>query len=195
MCSRISTKLRKQHAACVSSVISVVQRKGELGGDDRLRALRIPLLPQPSKPRWRPRRQNKFTANDHKSRSSRTPGSKSDVDSANFDAGEESRYRWRLSGLVSATTSSGGSAYAAKSMRPQQPRGVPSPHRCMSENMLRSASAAPYASLHSPLNFLATREQSVSILLPASTSKEIFSQVPVPSILNFCSSIMTRREP
>ena len=55
----------------------------------------------------------------------RTPGSKSDVDSANFDAVEETRDRWRLSVLVSATRSSGGSPYAAKSTRPQQPRGVP----------------------------------------------------------------------
>ena len=54
-------------------------------------------------PRWKPRRQNKFIVNDHRSLSSRTPASKSDVDSANFGAGEEARYRWRLSGLVSAT--------------------------------------------------------------------------------------------
>ena len=42
-----------------------------------------------SKPRWRPKRQKQFTANDRRSRSSRTPGSKSDVDSGNFDAGDK----------------------------------------------------------------------------------------------------------
>ena len=40
--------------------------------------------------------------------------------------------------------------------------------------MLSIASAAPYAPLHAPLNVLATREQSVSILLPASNSRRIF---------------------
>ena len=52
MCARISTRHRKQHAAGVSSVISVVRRKDELGGDDLLHAPRIPLLPQPARPGW-----------------------------------------------------------------------------------------------------------------------------------------------
>jgi hypothetical protein len=38
------------------------------------------------------------------------------VDFANFDAGEETSYPWRLSGPVSVTTLFGGSAYVAKLM-------------------------------------------------------------------------------
>ena len=57
-----------------------------------------------------------FTANDHRSLSSRTPGSKSDVDFGNFDAGDKKRHPWKLLGLASVTTSSGGSAYGANSM-------------------------------------------------------------------------------
>jgi hypothetical protein len=44
------------------------------------------------------------------------PGSKSDVDSVNFDAEDKRRHRWKLLGLALVTTSSGGSAYAANSM-------------------------------------------------------------------------------
>jgi hypothetical protein len=54
-----------------------------------------------------------------RSQSSRTPGSKSDVDSGNFDAGDKRRRRWKLLGLALVTTSSAGSAYDASSI-PQQ---------------------------------------------------------------------------
>ena len=63
------------------------RRRGPNGYAPSLAAwiLRRPLL---SKPRWKPKRQKQFIANDRRSRSSRTPGSKNDVDSGNFDAGE-----------------------------------------------------------------------------------------------------------
>ena len=110
------TEPQKQHAVPVPCVISAAPRRRDLIGCGPSPAAWI--LPQRrlSKPRWRPKRQKQSTANDRRLLNFRTPGSKSDVDSGNFDAGDKRRRRWKLPGLALVTTSSAGSAYDASSM-------------------------------------------------------------------------------
>jgi hypothetical protein len=110
------TERPKQHAVAVHCVISVVPRTRDPNGRAPLLAARILLRRLLSKPRWRLKRQKQSTANDRRSLSSRMPGSKSDVDFGNFDAGDNKRRRWKLPGLALVTTSSAGSAYDASSM-------------------------------------------------------------------------------
>lgn len=110
------TEHPKQHAVAVHCVISVVPRTRDPNGCAPLLAARILLRRLLSKLRWRPKRQKQSTANDRRSLSSRTPGSKSDVNSGNFDAGDEKRRQWKLPGLALVTTSSAGSAYDASSI-------------------------------------------------------------------------------
>src|SRR5580704_13458529 len=112
------TEHPKQHAVAVHCVISVVPRRRYPNGCAPSLAARIRLRRLLSKPRWRPKRQKQSTAKGRRSLSSRTPGSKSDVDSGNFDAGDKRRRRWKLSGLALVTTSSAGSAYDASSTPP-----------------------------------------------------------------------------
>jgi hypothetical protein len=122
-CSRVCTKRRQRLVARANTEISVLPRNRDRSGGGSSRASSSLPRRRPSRLRWKPKRQSKFTANDRRSLSSRMPGSKSDVDSDNFDAGDKRRHRWRLPGLASVTTSSGGSAYGAGSM-PQPPREV-----------------------------------------------------------------------
>src|SRR5208282_3003965 len=115
-CARMYTEHPRQLAATAHTAINALLRKPHLTGGgpslaSKSRPRRLPL-----KPRWRPKKQSKFTVSDQRSLSSRTPGSKSDVDFGNFDAADKKRHRWKLLGPASVTTSSGGSAYAANSM-------------------------------------------------------------------------------
>src|SRR5450631_2710807 len=116
VCACKSTEPRKQHAVAVHCVINAALRRRAPNGEGPSLAAKILRQPGLSKPRWRPKRQKQSTANDRRSLSSRTPGSKSDVDFGNFDAEDKKRHPWKLLGLASVTTSSGGSAYAANSM-------------------------------------------------------------------------------
>ncbi len=106
-------------------------------------------VPEMHRPRNVPKRQKQSTAKGRRSRSSRTPGSKNDVHSGNFDAGDKRRRRWKLPGLALVTTSSAGSAYDASST-PQPSlllKGTqPSPLRAASsrEQAGRSSVSRPY---------------------------------------------------
>src|SRR5271168_3080787 len=116
VCACKSTERRKQHAAAVHCVINAAPRRRAPNGEGPSLAARILLQPRLSRQKWRPKRQKQSTANDRRSLSSRTPGSKSDVDSGNFDAGDKTTRRWKLPGLALVTTSFAGSAYDASSM-------------------------------------------------------------------------------
>src|ERR1700752_1505446 len=109
----------KQHAVPVPCVTSAVPRRRNLIGCGPSLAAWILLRRLLLKPRWRPQRQKQSIANDRRSRSSRTPGSKNDVRSVNFDAEDKRRHLWKLPGLALVTTSSAGSAYDASSTPPQ----------------------------------------------------------------------------
>jgi hypothetical protein len=91
-CSRICTKRRRQLVAPAYTEISALPRNRDQSGGESSRASSNPRQRLPSKLRWRPKRQSKFTGNDRRSPSSRMPGSKSDVDSGNFDAGDKKRH-------------------------------------------------------------------------------------------------------
>jgi hypothetical protein len=120
VCARRYTEHPKQHAVAVHCGISAVPRRRDPHGCAPSLAARILRRRPLSKPRWKPKRQKQSTANDRRSLSFRTPGSKSDVGSGNFDAGGKRRRRWKLPGLALVTTSSGRSAYDASSMPQQQ---------------------------------------------------------------------------
>ena len=121
-CARMYTKHPRQLAATAHTAINALRRKRHLTGGGPSLASRSPLRRLPLKPRWRPKKQSKFTVSDQRLLSSRTPGSKSDVDFDNFDAADEKRHPWKLLGPASVTTSSGGSAYGASSMPQLPPR-------------------------------------------------------------------------
>ena len=106
----------RQLAAAVHTAINALLKKRNLTGGGPSLASRSPLRRLPLKPRWRPKKQSKFTVSDQRSLSSRTPGSKSDVAFGNFDAADKKRHPWKLLGLASVTTSSAGSAYSARSL-------------------------------------------------------------------------------
>src|SRR5271163_5129052 len=105
VCACKSTEHRKQHAVAVRCVINAAPRRRAPNGEGPSLAARILLQLRLSKPKWRPKREKQSTANDRRSPSSRTPGSKSDVHSASFDAGDNRRPRWKLLGPALVTTS------------------------------------------------------------------------------------------
>src|SRR5580704_2164465 len=104
VCACKSTEHRKQHAVAVRCVINAAPRRRAPNGEGPSLAARILLQQRLLKPRWKPKRQKLSTANDRRSPSSRTPGSKSDVGSASFGAVDKRRPRWKLSGPALVTT-------------------------------------------------------------------------------------------
>src|SRR5271156_1135054 len=114
-CAHMSTKHPRQLAVAVHTVINALPGKHHPTGAGPSLAWRNRLIRLLSKLRWKPKQQRKSTANDHKSPSSRTPGSRSVVGSGNFDAEGKTRHLWKLLGPASATTLSAGSAYGERS--------------------------------------------------------------------------------
>src|ERR1700680_2835892 len=81
-CARMYIKHPRQLAATAHPAINALLRKRHLTGGGPSLASRSPLRRLPLKPRWRPKKQSKFTVSDQSSLSSRTPGSRSSVAAA-----------------------------------------------------------------------------------------------------------------